>query len=79
MLQIHQITFGYIERMSRAALGFILLLLSFSVALTISVELFAALNIMAMYPLVTALVAWDPVYFSVELLKERIHDFYLLH
>lgn len=79
MLQIHQVTFGFMERMSRAFLGFILLILSFSVALSISAEWFATFNMLAMYPLLTALIAWDPVYFSIEVLKERIHDFYLLH
>ena len=79
MIQVHKISFGFIERMSRAAFGFVLLLLSFTIALSLGTDWFATLNIVAMYPLLTALVAWDPIYFLVEIVKESMSDYYILH
>jgi len=77
MIHIHHIRFGFIERMSRAFIGFILLLLSFAFA--INSEWFATLHFVAMYPLLTALIAWDPVYMLIEIVKERWIDFWILH
>ena len=79
MVQIQNVTFGFIERMSRAFVGFILLILSFTIALAFGTDWFATLNIMAMYPLLTALIAWDPVYVVIELIKDRFADFMLFH
>ena len=77
MVQMHKVTFGVIERLSRAFIGFILLLLSFTVA--INSEWFVTLHFVALYPLFTALIAWDPIYMLVELVKERWLDFWILH
>ena len=77
MVQIHKITFGYIERASRAFLGFMILIISFSFA--VSTATFATMHILAMYPLLTALVAWDPVYIVIEVLRDRLIEYSLFH
>ena len=75
MVPMHKISFGFIERMSRAFIGFMLLLFSFTVA--INSEWFSTLQLVAMYPLLTALIAWDPVYFIIDIIKERWVDFWI--
>jgi len=77
MISIHQITFGFLERLSRAFLGTVLLILSFAYA--INSDWFAAMHFVAMYPLLTALIAWDPVYMIIDLVKERWVDYWILH
>ena len=70
-------SFGFIERASRAFIGFMILVISFSFA--ISTQTFATMHFLAMYPLLTALVAWDPVYLIIEILRERIIEYSLFH
>lgn len=77
MVQLHQMTFGFIERASRAFVGLMILIVSFSFAL--GTETFATMHIVAMYPLLTALVAWDPVYIAFEFLRERLIEYSLFH
>ena len=77
MIQLHRMTFGFIERVSRAFLGFMILIISFTFA--ISTETFATMHLVAMYPLLTALVAWDPVYLVIELLRERYIEYTMFH
>ncbi|MDH3326782.1 MAG: DUF2892 domain-containing protein [Gammaproteobacteria bacterium] len=77
MVRIHQMTFGFIERASRAFLGFLILIISFSFA--IGTSTFATMHIVAMYPLLTALVAWDPLYIAFEILRERLIEYSILH
>ena len=76
MMLLQRATFGFIERMSRLFVGFILLVISFTIA--INSDWFITLNFMALYPLLTALVAWDPIYMVIEIIKERWVDFWLL-
>jgi len=77
MVELHRMTFGFIERASRAFLGFMILIISFSFA--ISTQTFATMHMVAMYPLLTALVAWDPIYILVEVTRERIIEYSILH
>ena len=77
MVHLKRMSFGFIERVSRAFIGFMILIISFSVA--ISTETFATMHFVAMYPLLTALVAWDPVYIVIELLRERLIEYSLFH
>jgi len=77
MTHLQQISFGYTERASRAFIGFMLLIISFSFA--ISTATFAAMHLAAMYPLLTALVAWDPVYIIVETVRQRLIEYSIFH
>lgn len=77
MVHLHQMTFGFIERASRAFLGFLILIISFSFA--VGTQTFATMHMLAMYPLLTALVAWDPVYIAFELLRERLIEYSIFH
>lgn len=77
MLRLRRMSVGFIERISRAFIGLMILIISFSFA--ISTETFATMHFVAMYPLLTALVAWDPVYIVIELLRERIIEYTLFH
>jgi len=77
MVQLHQMSFGFIQRASRAFLGFLILIISFSFA--VSTATFATMHLVAMYPLITALVAWDPVYIAFEILRERLIEYSLFH
>ncbi len=74
MAQPYHVAFSGFERVLRGCLGTILLLLAFTVALTISTTWFATMNFIAMYPLFTALVAWDPIYLSIETMKQYSAD-----
>ena len=77
MVRLHRLSVGFIERVSRAFIGFMILIISFTLA--ISTETFATMHFVAMYPLLTALVAWDPVYIVIELLRQRIIEYSLFH
>ena len=77
MIRLHRMSVGFIERVSRAFIGFMILIISFTLA--ISSETFATMHFVAMYPLLTALVAWDPIYIVIELLRERFIEYSLFH
>ncbi len=77
MSQVRRIAFGFIDRLSRAFIGVAVVILSFIYA--INSEMFAAMQFFAMYPIFTALVAWDPVYALSEALKQQWIDYSLLH
>ncbi len=77
MVHLKKISFGFIERVSRAFIGLMILIISFSFA--INTQTFATMHIVAMYPLLTALVAWDPLYLAFEVLRERLIEYSLFH
>lgn len=77
MVRLNKISVGFTERVSRAFIGSMILIVSFSIA--ISTETFATMHLLAMYPLLTALVAWDPVYIAIEMLREYFVEYSLFH
>lgn len=77
MVHLNKISFGFIERVSRAFIGFMILIISFSIA--IGTDTFATMHLLAMYPLLTALVAWDPIYIAIEVMREYFVEYSLFH
>lgn len=76
MTQVRRIAFGFIDRMSRAFIGTVVVILSFVYA--VNSEMFATMQLFAMYPIFTALVAWDPIYALSEALKQFWLDYDIL-
>ena len=77
MTKVHRLTFGFIDRLSRAFIGTVVVILSFIYA--VNSEMFATMQFFALYPIFTALVAWDPLYALVDALKQYWIDYSLLH
>ncbi|HFE37372.1 MAG TPA: DUF2892 domain-containing protein [Gammaproteobacteria bacterium] len=77
MTNARRIAFGFIDRISRAFIGIVMVIFSFTYA--INSEMFAAMQFFAMYPIFTALVAWDPVYALLEAIKQYWFDYSILH
>lgn len=77
MTHVRRIAFGFIDRMSRAFIGTVIVILSFVYA--VNSEMFATMQFVAMYPIFTALVAWDPLYALSETLKQLWVDYSILH
>ena len=77
MTQVRRIAFGFIDRISRAFIGTVIVILSFVYA--VNSEMFATMQFFAMYPIFTALVAWDPIYALFEALKQYWMDYSILH
>ena len=77
MTHIHRLTFGFIDRLSRAFIGICIVILSFIYA--VNSEMFATMQFFALYPIFTALVAWDPVYVMIDALKQSWIEYSLLH
>lgn len=77
MTKVNRITFGFIDRLSRAFIGLAVVILSFAYAA--NSEMFATMQFIALYPIFTALVAWDPVYFLIEIIKQHWADYHILH
>jgi len=77
MIKVHRIKVGFIDRFSRAFIGIALVALSFAYA--VNSETFATMNFIALYPIFTALVAWDPVYVAIEIIKQHWLDYSILH
>ncbi len=77
MTTISLYTISIVSRIARTAFGFMLLISAF--LLPITVEWFASLHLMATYPLLTALVAWDPVHTIIEVLRQRFIDYHVFH
>jgi len=64
---------GGMERISRAFIGAAMILSAF--AFPPGAEWFARLIIGALYPLLTALTAWDPVYAVLLGIKDRFAEY----
>ncbi len=77
MSTISLYTISIISRIARTVFGFMLLISAY--LLPITVEWFASLNLMATYPLLTALVAWDPIHTAFEVLRQRFIDYHIFH
>lgn len=77
MTKAHHIAFGFIDRLSRAFIGIVIVILSFAYAA--NSEVFANMLFFSMYPIFTALVAWDPFYVLVDVIKEHWIDYSILH
>jgi len=76
MVKTQHIKFSIIDRLFRFFVGFMLLL--FAYALAANSEWFVTLHFAAMYPIFTAMIAWDPVYFVIEIVKQWWVDFWIL-
>ena len=77
MTRVHRLTFGFIDRLSRAFIGVVVVILSFAYA--VNSEIFATMQFFALYPIFTALVAWDPLYALIDVLKQYWLNYNLLH
>ena len=77
MTKVHHIAFGFIDRLSRAFIGIVVVILSFIYAA--NSEMFATMQFVALYPIFTALVAWDPMYVLIDSVKQYWVDYSLLH
>lgn len=76
MTQARRIAFGLIDRISRAFIGTVIVILSFVYA--VNSEMFATMQFFAMYPIFTALVAWDPIYALSETVKQYWIEYSIL-
>jgi len=77
MTKVHHIAFGFIDRLSRAFIGIALVILSFAYAA--NSEMFATMQFFAMYPIFTALIAWDPFYVLIDVIKQHWTDYSIMH
>jgi len=77
MTKVQHIAFGFIDRLSRAFIGTVVVILSFIYAA--NSEMFATMQFFALYPIFTALVAWDPMYVLIDAIKQYWVDYFLLH
>lgn len=76
MTKVHHIAFGFIDRLSRAFIGIVVVVLSFVYA--VNSEMFATMQFFALYPIFTALVAWDPMYILADAIKQYWFDYSVL-
>ncbi|MDH5691513.1 MAG: DUF2892 domain-containing protein [Gammaproteobacteria bacterium] len=68
---------GGMERISRCFLGGLMVVVAF--VLPAGTEWFARLLLLATYPLLTALTAWDPVYSLFRFIRERFSEYLFFH
>ncbi|MDH5546577.1 MAG: DUF2892 domain-containing protein [Gammaproteobacteria bacterium] len=66
-----------LDRMTRVFLGAMTMVFAFALPLT--AKWFAGLTLASTYPLFTGIMAWDPFYALINVVRERFSDYHIFH